>query len=1384
MISFDDYGGGDGSNVNLSPIYNSLSTINEYISTLSNNVVNNSYYYTTLSYDSIVNSGTIMSISRPYLQDFTPSDGTYQYNISGDVDVSNLSFSTDFNILGAISNVSGTLTVNDTIDLKIDKFENFSKVSFDDTIQYLKLTGKNIINNTISSINKGVIDVSLISNQSLNANILNINALEITSNTFNCAGIASLNAVSIGENTLSYNDYYLNANEIKYNKYSGLGFHASGSLFMNNTISNCRFLQLNNLYNNNNYISTGSNILGYGDGFNTNTIKYAINLNLDYLSISKNNILSGYYMFLSAYRCNENTIKFNQHLKFNGGNFNSNSINSAYIHDVQCYDYENNTETGGEYYNLKAYSVKNNDIKNQSIMDIAGALVSSNTISGGDRFSFKGMSISKNTINNLLNVNIDGVAIKSNSIAGRTHSSQVLFAEFKNALDFESNTLSLVKFQSLHNYHLWGNIIDDFEYARHLAMTYHGNLIKNGNYLEATASLFWDGNTLSNIQTFHGHAGIIEASYENIRSFNVDGSEIRNITLSSCEDAKLNFYNYNSNISLNDISNLYLNQYKTQSDIYYNNISRYIVGFAGTSNYLFDSNWNYTLDSSALDTNKLYLSEVPYALLTKGGSGGGSPYMKSYNSTDGVYQYNITGTYDIWNLRQLQTLTLNGHLNITHNNLDTLTFKYFNVDLEGYNSGWWLESMKQMKINNGDNFVFNTLRNGDFVNVYGGIQSKNSFSGIHYLNQAVSSNKQNTYLENRIYKCCIPFEFIKNSISKNSINDITLVSPYTISSDWNSGNTFEHNGLNHIVAGGLYKNTFSDNQFDDIDVMTLNGNEFNDDDYISLKAYSMNGNAFTLIEGFNHLEGIFAQSNTFKYGEMCDIKYYSMNANSYDSCYNMSISAVIDESNTYSNITKLNLNGYMLNEPVFSDISTLKLTAASLNGGTIRNIDRFHVNKSELINNFVYTYGVSSMYLEYPDGIFDSYGKIETSNTLTSIMYLDNVPLTYLKQLENGGGGVFNYMKPYYSSDGNYQYNLSGKPTTTFELSDNIKYDLWGNWSINGCSFTSFNNNINISCHEFNSNSGDSFDGLTINSPFITENQISQINSLNVKGIFSSNLMTTINYFDYDGPLLQKNTFQASMFDAKNCNVKDNILGCSNMYLKHVSLSNNNFNGYKEMIIDANLIMKNSLMGEYIPNSFNNGYLSIRCNDDIKTNQIAQWNLADINIEKYKLSDCRIFGNDTVNISAGGIINSGMTTYSGIKELNISASGTISNAIFENIDKLCISAGALSNCTFRSLNTCDLFEVSGINTNNCDFSSIKSLKYPLLHSDSISIDMYNGTQGTLAGDSIISIDFKNVDYSLVDWIKRSTYTYFNESNYFYGAASDCYWNGVNMMVFK
>lgn len=976
MISFDDYGGGDGSNINLSPIYNSLSTINEYISTLSNNVVNN--YYTTFSYDSLINSGTIMSISRPYLQDFTPSDGTYQYNISGNLDVSQLSFSTDFNVLGAISNVSGTLTEANTIDLKIDKFENFSGVKIDNVLNNLKLSGENIISNTITSIMRGEINADNISEIALNVDDLNVSGGSFIANTITNSRLVNLNVNSIQKNLLSGNVYFINENAFVDNTFKGVDLYNTGTNFVENYISQCNFLKNENRYNYNNLYSylTMANI--FCDTFESNRMSNVDRINLDAMTVSKNGFTTANYINLSCINFTGNTITTCKMCKFYCDNIANNLFQSGAVYDIDANDYK------------------------------------TNTINQADRFSLNAMSMSKNTLKNLLNIDVNAVNIKSNSIAGRTHSSQVLFAEFKNALDFESNTLSSVKFQNIYNYHLWGNTIDNFEYARHLAMTYHGNLIKNGNYLEATASLFWDGNTLSNIQTFHGHANIIEASYENIRSFNINGQEIRNITLSSCEDVKLNFYNYNSNISLNDISNLYLNQYKTQSDIYYNNISRYIVGFAGTSNYLFDSDWNYTLDSSILDISQLYLSEVPYALLTKGGGGGTTtysmPYMKSYNSTDGNYQYNLSGSLES------QTLNLNNSLNY-----------------------------------------------------------------------------------------------------------------------------------------------------------------------------------------------------------------------------------------------------------------------------------------------------------------------------------------------------------------------------------------LYGSWNIKNCSFSSKAGVLDIKCVDFATNTFNTVDYLTINVPggVIGKNQFKEITSLSFNGMFVENSITKVNNMEGRGMMFMYNNITGDLVKINNGIVANNTLNGLSYNLNNcLTIAENEFNISGVLNINAYATMpfvQNKFNGSFVSNDFNKGTLNITCyNQNMLMNTIEKWNVVNINNNNCTFSDCAITNNDIVNITAGEINNSGITTYSNIKTLNLSVSGTISNAIFENIDYLNISAASLEKCTFRSLKTCDLFEVSGINVsnNNCDFSSIVSLKYPLLHPASISIDMYNGTQGTLPGDSILNIDFKSITYNLVSYIKAASATYVALSNYFWGAASDCYWNGVNFMVFK
>ena len=106
--------------------------------------------------------------------------------------------------------------------------------------------------------------------------------------------------------------------------------------------------------------------------------------------------------------------------------------------------------------------------------------------------------------------------------------------------------------------------------------------------------------------------------------------------------SKLIRLNLNCILTLSDSTNpfifdsiqtLQLNKYiPTSKNAIYSNITYYILGHPEE---LFDSNGSFT--QTELDSNKVYLSEVPVSLL-----GGSSPYMKEYNSTDGNYQYNIS----------------------------------------------------------------------------------------------------------------------------------------------------------------------------------------------------------------------------------------------------------------------------------------------------------------------------------------------------------------------------------------------------------------------------------------------------------------------------------------------------------------------------------------------------------------------------------------------------------------------------------------------------------------------------------------------------------------------------------------------------------------------
>ena len=112
MISFDDYGGSGGSDVDLSPIYLSLGVLKsnthmiwDFVSTISN---------TTISY------------STPYLETYRSENEMYMYNITGDL--TDINYAGDKFVRGYIAAVNDKSLYATNLD--IDYIDSMSKCTF------------------------------------------------------------------------------------------------------------------------------------------------------------------------------------------------------------------------------------------------------------------------------------------------------------------------------------------------------------------------------------------------------------------------------------------------------------------------------------------------------------------------------------------------------------------------------------------------------------------------------------------------------------------------------------------------------------------------------------------------------------------------------------------------------------------------------------------------------------------------------------------------------------------------------------------------------------------------------------------------------------------------------------------------------------------------------------------------------------------------------------------------------------------------------------------------------------------------------------------------------------------------------------------------------
>lgn len=921
MISFDDYGGSDN-NINLSPIYNSLSTINEYISTLSNNIVNN--YYTTFSYDSLINSGTIMSISRPYLQTFTPSDGIYQYNISGDVNVSDLA---------SIAIIHGD--VNSFVGSEISNID--------------KLEVKNV--NTIKNINFNVSDI-LINGNDFESNILtngvNNISLQIDSckgNNFNSNIMNNISFVSLFNNTFSnINDLRLNGKFMTANKCVVSKLNADAFTLLTNTLDA-------NALNVSFYSATKnsfSNFIGHINGvrMNSNTFKGVVDDINAYAMYGNSMALDDLNIVADTFTGNTGTISVmfgvngyyqknllnHFDLQLIGVKMDNNTLNIYGILDCD-FDSISHNEITNTIGDIKALSIMTNSFKNY-YLQLKANTINSNLLSA-DRLELSGGKAENNDIKCKV-MKADFFTFQNNTISETSHGYYDI-----SAVSFNNN--STITYNSGEYNSLFAMSAQSNDFVASLGY-YNIYTLHDNNFKYGTLNINIDSAT-NNTFSWQNHLNITGNQIQsnvfsdiNIVDLNVNSLNSLN-SFNSISKLYLKYNLHNQQQTFNDIKSLYTPDYFTSSDNSYSVSKFYIENIDS----LFDTAGSYTFSE---DISKMYAQYVPFSLL-KPGNVISPDYMKTFNSSDGNYQYNISGicpgstttminvSGDILNilgnytLKDLDTLKSYSQVNlkcdlmsscvfdksvsnfnITANVIEgcnfLLTYPQFNITANAASNGMLCAYNANININTLSRFSPISIKNNALI-------SCNSISGLNLY----SGNR--TMYVNEIQSLTVQYGNLANINVINGISNLTLnrVSTAKINCNWLDG-------------GEIYS----------INSLKLNTP---DDFIVGLKIHDVSSAKINC--------------SAIAYPLLDEFKYSGIG--------NMTITGNLENMNFYR-ISELVIENATLNKCTFDFITSLKLKNVSINDNVlinmISNCDLYDVNE---INTDGLTLSNIS-YLKYP----------------------------------------------------------------------------------------------------------------------------------------------------------------------------------------------------------------------------------------------------------------------------------------------------------------------------------------------------------------------------------------------------------------------------------
>lgn len=400
--------------------------------------------------------------------------------------------------------------------------------------------------------------------------------------------------------------------------------------------------------------------------------------------------------------------------------------------------------------------------------------------------------------------------------------------------------------------------------------------------------------------------------------------------------------------------------------------------------------------------------------------------------------------------------------------------------------------------------------------------------------------------------------------------------------------TFSH--YSHCLKGdNIKENSFSGNNCLNINAKTMISNTFSNVFYINFDAsysYISNYNIYNYIA---LLSGYSFNSNTFTSNRDISIKCYAFNDNSIVKQASLNLNAFAIYPNTFNSLTRLNMNWYT----IFSNSnSTL----------SFNNISTLQLNKYIRTSNSVVYNNIVRYVLGHPEDLFDS-NKVFTQTELDSKrVYLSEVPVSLLG---GNGGNAQPYMKAYNSTDGNYQYNISGSINSL--VFSNTYDNIEGNYTVSSCTFNDYSRlDMNLKTMSGNLCSSNKLINLLCVSNKL--NTYSIFTSLNVHGYyFSSNIINNAKICDINCPAVYNNSFVNKYSNNIKCNeLYSNIISDSGFYdISVVELYWNTFSNLTRLNINYINSNKSSIkpyifnsistlqLNKYIPTSNNVSYANI-----------------------------------------------------------------------------------------------------------------------------------------------------------------------------------------------